>query len=87
MAPDGVLMAVTVEVAGLEIVTFVSRRENFLVETSVVVGMVDVAANMLVGSDVESHMVVVVAVIAETGAVSADSDAVGAQTTEMENWN
>lgn len=33
VAPGGMLMAVTVEVAGLELVTFVARRENFLVET------------------------------------------------------
>ena len=39
---------------------------------------------MLVGGDVKSHAVVVVAVIAETGAVPADSDGGGVQAAEME---
>lgn len=74
VAPGDVLMAVTVVVAELKIVTSVIWRENFLVVTSIVVGMVDGAVYVLVKSDV-SHVVVVVAVIAETGAVPDNPDA------------
>lgn len=46
--------------------------------------MVDVATDMLVRSDVVSHMVVVVAVIAETGVIPAYSDAAGVKKAEMD---